>query len=115
MPFLSYLLDLLNSLTIQFKTEMEGRLRVALRLTKKAIVVIIRFTPGSTLTEFMVLLPSNTTENEATIRTKLVDEIYNNATESLYTYFPTPPGDINSTLLEVNGKSNKPSDSYLYS
>ena len=103
-PFLNYLFDLFDQLTIRFATEMEGRLKIALRLTRRAIVVIISFRPGSTLTEFMVLMPSNTTENESTIRTKLIDEIYNNATESLYTYFPTPPGDINSTLLEVNGK-----------
>ena len=83
---------------------MEGRLRVALRLSRRAIVIIIKFTPGSTVTDFMVLLPSNTTENEAALRFKLTDEIYNNTTESLYVYFPTPPGDINSTLLEAQGK-----------
>ena len=104
MSFMSHLLDLLNSLTINFVTELEGRLRIALRLRRNAIVVVIKFTPGSIITDFMVLYPSNTTENTATVRAHLVDEIYNNATNSLQVYYPIPAGDPAVTLLEIDGR-----------
>ena len=86
-------------------TEMSGRLKIALRLKPKAVVVIIKFFPGSTITDFLVYLPENSTETDSVLRNNLVDEIVGNTTESLYMYFPTPPADANATVLDVNGRS----------
>ena len=54
MPFLPYLFDLLNELTINFMTEMQGRIKVALKLKPNAIVLVVRYIPGSTIVDFNV-------------------------------------------------------------
>ena len=59
---------------------------------------------GSTITDFDVLLPANTIETEDSIMDSLITEIYQNATGTLSTYFPIPPGPVNETILGINGK-----------
>jgi len=103
LPFMDHLLNLLSDATIRFKTQMEGRLKVALRLSRNAIVVVIKFTRGSTVVDFLVMLPMNTTENKLTIRSNLLHELVNNSTESLFMYNPIVVHNPNATILHVNG------------
>ena len=103
-PFVDYLLDFFNSLTITFINLLQGRLFVALRLESSDFVIIVLLYRGSTIAEFDILLPSNTTQNATTIMNNLVDDIFTNSTESLYPYYPTSAGNVSNLLFDINGK-----------
>ena len=104
LPFNNNLLDLLNPFTVDFNILLRQRLRVALFLIDFCdTVVVVDIFRGSTVVAFDVLLPSNTTQNETTIRNHMESDIFNNATESLHPYFPVS-ADPNNTILAINSK-----------
>ena len=102
-PFVDYLLDFFNSLTINFINTLQGRLFVALRLESSDFVIIVLLYRGSTIAEFDILLSSNTTQNATSITNNLVDDIFNNSTESLHAYYPTSAGNVSNLLFDING------------
>ena len=104
LPFNNNLLDLLNPFTVDFNILLRQRLRVALFLNDFSdTVVVVDFSGGSTVVTADVLLPSNTTQNETTIRNSLENEILNNATGILSPFFPVS-ADPNNTILAINSK-----------
>ena len=101
MQFDNILLNLFADFTIRFKNLLEIRLYTALLFWGIEIVNVVEFYSGSTITEFDVLLPANTTETETSIMRNLENDIFSNTTKSLFHYFPTA-ADANNTFLGVN-------------
>ena len=104
--FLDAFLDLFNSITVDTFGSLPSHLFIALRLDSNTteFVCLVRFFNGSTVVEFDVLLPSNTTIDEPTIRNNLEADIFRNeTTQELFRYFPTQPASVSDTILQVNG------------
>ena len=103
LPFLDHLLDLWDTLTINFIAELQGRLFIALRLVSGEFVYVVRFYSGSTITEVDILLPSNTNQNETTITNNLWADISRNeTTQELFRYYPTALSAVTSAVLQIN-------------
>ena len=104
LPFDDNLSDLLDPFTLAFNILLRARLSVALFLNDFCdTIVVVNISEGSTVVTYDVLLPSNTTQNETTIRNHMENDIFNNATESLHPYFPVR-ADPNNTILAINSK-----------
>ena len=103
LSYVDTLSDRYHPETINFIEILIPRLRRAMLLKSFDYISIISFSSGSTITNFEVILSSNTTETEATIINNLQNDIFNNATESLFHYYPTA-ADSNNTILGVNSK-----------
>lgn len=99
--------------TIAFVDELKPRLCRAMELSSCSYLVIISISSGSTIVDFEVILPSNTTQTETTLMKNLENDIFNNSTQSLFVYFPTAP-DPNNTILEINSKHNLLRNSFSF-